>query len=108
MGREVPSETRALVQKLIRAGNSMREVARNAGCSLGFVCRVKKEMGLVREVRHHPKAQLAGDEGRLPSAGNLSVNRAPSPAALRLALFDPIVARALAKRVNSLTDKDDG
>jgi hypothetical protein len=86
-----PDEKWALIRKLIREGHSGKHVAELAGCGTATVSKVKAEMGLTKRYQRNNVAKLAAPvlvdqpEFRPP----------PSPAAIRLAEFDPVIRRAI-------------
>ncbi len=85
---KLSEEKSTLLTKLVRQGLPIRNIAHEVGCGITTVMRRRREMGLVRnyELTVRPKSKVI-----VPFAEP----REPSLAALRLAAFDPIIARAL-------------
>lgn len=109
----VSEEKLNAVKRCLRAGMTVRDAAKETGVSTGTVARTKKKMGLGRDVitprsRLPQPTQISPPNmkgGRPPNTSGLGTNYNPSAAALRLAVFDPIVARALAR---SAEEDEDG
>lgn len=106
MPREMEEHKRETVRKLIREGLSVRDIALKVHVGSGSVQRIKKEMGLTATTgpRHGMGNHLGG---RPPNTQLLGKNPTPSPAARRLAEFDPIIRRTIID-FPPTEDDDDG
>lgn len=106
MPRTIPPASRELAIQMIRAGGTTRGIAERAGIGVGTVTRLKAEMGLGSTPNGHRAARAVNvSGGRPPNLSKLGTNDNPSPAAIRLAEFDKVVARAIARPTE---DFDDG
>ncbi len=113
MPRSLTEAKENLIRKLIRESHTIRAIALRVGCGTGTVIRRKSEMGfevrtqtsqrVTRLLATKPVPNMNG--GRPPNLDALPKNDAPSPAALHLAAFDPIVRRALSRPIE---EDDDG
>lgn len=113
MPRSLTEAKENLLRKLIREGRTTRAIALEVGCGTGTVTRRKSDMGM--EIRTQtsqrvtlllatkPMPNMKG--GRPPNYDNLPKNGAPSLAAQRLAMFDPIVRRALSRPIEEDDDE---
>lgn len=90
---------RAVVQRMYEKDSSrdgIKQIANHYGASVPVIRRILESMGLLARVRRPNRV----DVPLRPRAFVMVVSTLPepSPAMLRLAQFDPIVARALAQR----------
>ena len=96
MPRSLTEAKETLLRKLIREGHTTRAIARQVKCGTGTVTRRKSEMGM--EIRPQASQRVTTllatrkmvDQPDLPQ---------PSAAAQRLAMFDPIVRRAISRPI---------
>jgi hypothetical protein len=97
MPRYMSDDQKDKIKKMVREGETSRKIALVLGCGTGSVARIKKEMGIeVQTERYRHKTKKPNMKGGRPkNVSLLGVNPSPSPAALRLAQFDKVVARAL-------------
>lgn len=110
MGRNMPEDRRLAIKRLIREGATSRAISTATGCSTASVARIKEEMGIiVQREKYAYKSRPAGVQREVIAN---PTEPPPSAAALRLAEFDPVLARALRLRMAPLTEgeeeEDDG
>lgn len=115
MPRSLTEKQYKLLRELLRNGGyTTRGIARLVECGTGTVTRMKKDLGFEIRAQTSPRVtnllatrpvpNMKG--GRPPNLDKLPKNDSPSPAAMRLATFDPIVRRAIAAR--PIEEDDDG
>lgn len=106
MPRSLPDDKEALLRKLIREGRTTRAIAEQVGCGTGTITRRKNEMGMqIRTQVSKRVTTLLAPKPMPPPFNGVPTNPSPSPAAQRLAAFDPIIRRALGERSE---ENDDG